>query len=436
MLPGIRWMRRLAGRGGLLCLSALILVMAAPGCDTDPAGIHHWHERPAGLLESRTDCKVFPVSSSSGERTAIQDCFYYVLERGDTLTLTHKNAAFNCCPGEITADISFSNDTITIVERETEPMCHCLCLYDLYYRFENIEPGTYTIIFVEPYTTDTDEPLRATVDLSVAPSGRFCVDRASYPWNTGGGSTEPIGVLISHTDCHSGLSTAAAYKTPTDMSCVDWRYSGDVLRLKHINAGFNCCPGDITADITVEGDTILIVEHEEQSMCDCSCLYDLEFEIRNLDSRKYAIRIVELYTQPGDERLDFSIDLTGQPAGVHCTCRTHYPWGYLSSKAADEAVLAAMRREIVGLIGTPSCGGDGECRYIGLGDKPCGGVWEYLVYSTSTVDTVELKYLVSRYNAFNKGYNCRYNIASDCMFVIPPEIGCIEGRCAAIERTP
>lgn len=419
------------------CLSGLLLVLAMPGCDTDnPAGVRHKRENPAGQLVSHSDCKGSELTGISGAAAALQDCFEYEL-KSDTLILKHENAAFNCCPGEITAEISISNDTIKIVEHESEPMCHCLCLYDLDYRFENIEPGTYTIIFVEPYSTEADEPLRSTVDLSAAPSGRVCVDRTGYPWNTGGGSTEPYGMLVSRTDCHTGLSAAAAYETPTDMSCIDWRCSeSGVLRLEHVNAAFNCCPGHITADITVRGDTILIVEHEEQSMCDCSCLYDLEFEIRNLDSRKYTIRVVELYVQPGDERLEFAVDLVEQAAGMYCVCRDHYPWGYLSSKAADEAVLASMRREIVGLIGTPSCSGDGECRYIGFGNKPCGGVWEYLIYSSATVGVAELKYAVSRYNAFNKGYNCRYTIVSDCMFVMPPEIGCVEGRCAALERMP
>ena len=437
MLHGIRGGRRFLVMAAALCFPALMLSLTTPGCDTDnPAGLRHKHENPDGQLMSRTDCKVSTRSGALSDASVVQDCFEYELKDGDTLIVRHINAAFNCCPGEITADISIVNDTITIVEREAQPGCHCLCLYDLDYRFEHIESGTYTIKFVELYTTDADEPLRSTVDLSTTPSGSFCVDRNGYPWNAGGGSTEPVGVLISHTDCHSEANAAAAYEVPTDMSCVDWRYSNDnVLRLKHINAGFNCCPGDITADIAIRNDTILIVEHEEQSMCDCSCLYDLVFEIRNLETSRYTIRIVEPYVQPGDERLEFSVDLVDLPAGMRCAYRSHYPWGYLSSMPHDRAVLDTMRREIIELIGTPSCGGVGECRYIGLGVKPCGGVWEYLIYSTATIDAVELKYRVSRYNAFNKGYNRRYNIASDCMYVLPPEVGCVEGTCAALDAT-
>jgi len=435
MMRGIRGKQPLLILAAALGSAALVFFLTTPGCDTeDPVGLHR-HGDPTGELVSRTDCKISEATGTSGEAAAVQDCFAYELKSGDTLILEHIDAAFNCCPGEITADISIVNDTITIVERESEAMCHCLCLYDLNYRLTGIEAGTYTIQFIEPYTTDADEPLRATVDLSAAPSGNFCVDRSGYPWNTGGGSTEPSGVLISHTDCHSEESGSAAYKVPTDMSCVDWRYSGDVLRLKHINAAFNCCPGDITAEISIADGTITIIEREEQSMCDCSCLYDLEYEIRNLEPRSYTIRFVEPYVRPEDERLEFSVDLADLPAGMHCAWRERYPWGYLSSMPHDKAVLDALRKEIIELIGTASCGAGGECRSIGLGVKPCGGVWEYLIYSTTTADTIELKYGVSRYNSFNNGYNRRYNIASDCMFVLPPEIGCVEGMCGILDGT-
>jgi hypothetical protein len=222
------------------------------------------------------------------------------------------------------------------------------------------------------------------------------------------------------------------------MSCAEWAYSGaeSILRLTHVNAAFNCCPGDITADIRIENDTITIVEHESQSMCDCSCLYTLQFEIRNLQPGAYAIRFVEPYVPPGDELLQFSADLAVLPQGIACAYRPHYPWGYQGTMEEDRAKLDAMRKGIVSLIGVPSCGGDGDCRYIGLGAKPCGGVWEYLVYSASTVDEELLKYLVSRYNAFNEGFNRRYNIASDCRYVLPPAVGCVDGVCRALETEP
>jgi hypothetical protein len=249
---------------------------------------------------------------------------------------------------------------------------------------------------------------------------------------SGGGAT-PVGALVSLTEC-GATQAAGEENAPADLSCAVWTYgSNGVLSLEHVNAAFNCCPGEISADVSIANDTITIVEREEQSMCDCSCLSTLRFEIRNLESRPYTILFVEQYVRPGDERLEFTVDLAALPAGTVCVYRPHYPWTYQGTMEEDRAKLEAMRREILALIGAPSCGGDGECRFIGLGAKPCGGVWEYLVYSTANVDRIELLRLVSRYNAFNEGYNRRYNIVSDCMFVVPPRVGCVEGRCAALD---
>jgi hypothetical protein len=46
----------------------------------------------------------------------------------------------------------------------------------------------------------------------------------------------------------------------------------------------------------------------------------------------------------------------------------------------DKAVLEALREDILNMIGLPECAGDGDCRYIAFGSKPCGGPWEYLIY--------------------------------------------------------
>ena len=53
---------------------------------------------------------------------------------------------------------------------------------------------------------------------------------------------------------------------------------------------------------------------------------------------------------------------------------------------------------------TSVCGEEYECRYIGVGSKPCGGPWEFLFYTTS-IDTLELQSLVAAYNALEADYN-------------------------------
>ncbi len=47
----------------------------------------------------------------------------------------------------------------------------------------------------------------------------------------------------------------------------------------HLNAKFNCEPGRIYATLAIEGDRLIISEHEASSRANCYCPYDLSFKI-------------------------------------------------------------------------------------------------------------------------------------------------------------
>ena len=97
----------------------------------------------------------------------------------------------------------------------------------------------------------------------------------------------------------------------------------------------------------------------------------------------------------------------------------------------DRAKLAEMRREIDALIGDAAGESIEDCFYMALGDKPCGGPWEYIVYSTSSTDLTALAERVTAYNAFEEEMNIRYLYMSDCMYETPPTLVYRNGRCLA-----
>ena len=97
----------------------------------------------------------------------------------------------------------------------------------------------------------------------------------------------------------------------------------------------------------------------------------------------------------------------------------------------DRAQLAEMRREIDALIGDAAGASIEDCRSMALGDKPCGGPWEYIVYSASSTDSEVLAERVRAYNAFEEEMNRRYWSISDCMYVTPPVLVYRDGRCLA-----
>jgi hypothetical protein len=99
----------------------------------------------------------------------------------------------------------------------------------------------------------------------------------------------------------------------------------------------------------------------------------------------------------------------------------------------DFEQLEAMKAEILAFIGDPVCSDVSDCAAVAFGSKPCGGPWEYLVYSTATVDPGTLAEMVSEYNELDALLNQRHGIISDCSLVRAPALGCVGGRCVAMD---
>ena len=142
---------------------------------------------------------------------------------------------------------------------------------------------------------------------------------------------EPLGRLVGRTDCKGSPAPASggAAAPSSSQECIDYDYDGQsVLRLRHVNAGFNCCPGTISATVEVSAGVILIKEKESSSLCDCSCLYDLNYEIAGLTDGTFRVSIIGPYQPEGDPPLEFLVDLDHASSGSYCVERTRYPWGF------------------------------------------------------------------------------------------------------------
>lgn len=136
------------------------------------------------------------------------------------------------------------------------------------------------------------------------------------------------GKLLNHTDCKGLKSSKILSDTPDTLSCVDYEFdlSAHKLLLKHINAGFNCCPESLYCRVSLNNDTIVVQEFEQTQGCHCNCLYDLEIEINGVENKRYQIEFVEPYAPKG-ESINFAIDLTKNIVGSYCVIRKNYPWG-------------------------------------------------------------------------------------------------------------
>ena len=101
------------------------------------------------------------------------------------------------------------------------------------------------------------------------------------------------------------------------------------------------------------------------------------------------------------------------------------------TEEGDRAQLSEMRGEIDALVGEAAGASIADCRYAGLGAKPCGGPWAYIVYSVSSTDSTALANRLTAYDAFEAEMNELYGYVSDCSIPAPPVLAFKDGRCIA-----
>lgn len=163
----------------------LILFIAMSGCIiSGGCKTENTSGDPVGSLIKQNGCKQFTsrtVLNNTTDNPVVppgKECISYQYDPGRTLYLQHINGGFNCCPGDIIADITIGDNGITIIEAETsDEKCHCLCLFDLDYEIKNIDPGRFTVTI-----SGSLKQITAEIDLHQAYSGTICVERTEYPW--------------------------------------------------------------------------------------------------------------------------------------------------------------------------------------------------------------------------------------------------------------
>lgn len=136
------------------------------------------------------------------------------------------------------------------------------------------------------------------------------------------------GIPIPGATCNSYKNSPDTLSIPGNQSCVYYQYDPATkqLTLNHINAGFNCCPGTVYYNPTIGDSLITIHEFETSGLCDCSCLYDLNMILPNIEAQSFTVKFMEPY-QHGQAELIFAIDLENDVEGYYCVSRDNYPWG-------------------------------------------------------------------------------------------------------------
>jgi len=135
--------------------------------------------------------------------------------------------------------------------------------------------------------------------------------------------------IVNQTGCKYFTTALPKIINGSDTSCVIYSYDPltKMLSIQHTNAGFNCCPGVLYVQVDKSQDVITIKEFENSADCFCECLYDLDIEIYNVESKGYYIIFEEPYLG-GQNAIAFFANLQNNPNGSYCVYRDQYPWDH------------------------------------------------------------------------------------------------------------
>ncbi len=100
-----------------------------------------------------------------------------------------------------------------------------------------------------------------------------------------------------------------------------------------------------------------------------------------------------------------------------------------ATQSYDKAGVDQRYQAVYNLTQDLSCSDSSVCSSTGIGSKPCGGPWKYLVYSTSTTDVEKLTSAVADLNSYEAGYNQQEGLLSDCSIAPPANPGCVNNKC-------
>lgn len=97
----------------------------------------------------------------------------------------------------------------------------------------------------------------------------------------------------------------------------------------------------------------------------------------------------------------------------------------------DAARLAELEENARALANPSGCERSGECRTAPVGNRPCGGPREYVVYCPATTDSAALFRALEELAAAEDAYNRANDLVSTCEMRLPPETVSDGGVCRA-----
>jgi hypothetical protein len=98
---------------------------------------------------------------------------------------------------------------------------------------------------------------------------------------------------------------------------------------------------------------------------------------------------------------------------------------------SDQERVARLEREARALAKTDGCASADQCLAAGLGERPCGGPRDYVIYCARSTDTSALNRKLAELKQAEMDMNRKSGAMSTCEFREPPRTALVGGACRA-----
>jgi len=111
------------------------------------------------------------AGAASAQWMECDDTVYTEID-GNSLTVHHHGALYNCCPDPFSYAVVQEDNQILVTETEilSNP-CFCICCFDLSVTIEDLAPGTYDLVFTW-YDYESSEWLEVVLNVVVPDMGQ------------------------------------------------------------------------------------------------------------------------------------------------------------------------------------------------------------------------------------------------------------------------
>ena len=155
----------------------LVLMLGAMGCSSDE---NKANKQVNGLLSiAVSGCKnnIEQTNIGNSNRASVFDAVESVRYEGTedgSLMIFHENAIFSC-EAKIETEVSITENTICVVEKDLSPTTNCVCCYDLSMKVGPLENKSYRIVVCKD--SEMGKYIDFIIDYSPTTKGDIKVER-------------------------------------------------------------------------------------------------------------------------------------------------------------------------------------------------------------------------------------------------------------------